>query len=184
MLNRITKALEGIVTDKQINLLGLTIEPDSPSRVLVCACNGMEQKKFDRQYSLLVGYICLALGGAPKAEQAVKLDELALPQAEDDLGKAAVWFSRACLSEVPRTVTMAVYNGFGALPGGYPQAEQRAARFLGAAAAQFMDCVRAVKWDEDDSGNSTGPVPGSKVWRGLDLAALRGALLAACREEP
>ena len=176
-----TKIFEGIVTDVELDLLGLKILPDG-DHVLVCAGEDMDQKRFSRQTSLLNGYICLALGGLPNRENPVELKPLAIPAEETELGKAAVWFAMACASEDPRRVTMAVYNGFGAL-GGYERVEEHAANYLGEGAQAFLDGVKAAQWDEDDVGNSTGPEPGIEVWRKLELPALRTGLLKACRAE-
>lgn len=182
MLNQMMKTLEGIVAGQEMEALGLKIVPDGADHVQVLAGADMDQKKFSRQVSLLDGYVCLALGGAPDAASPAKLEELALPAQENEMGKAAVWFAMACRSEEARRVTMAVYNGFGAL-GGYEQVEQYAAKYLGEGAQAFLDGVKAAKWDEDDAGNATGPEPGIEVWKKLDLKALRAGLLAACRAE-
>ena len=182
MTNQMNKTFEGIVTDAELNLLGLKIIPGGADHMVVCAGEDMDQKRFSRQTSLLNGYICLALGGLPNKETPVALQTLAIPAEETDGGKAAVWFAMACGNEDVRMVTMAVYNGFGAL-GGYEQVEQYAEKYLGEGAQAFLDGVKAAKWDEDDAGNTTGPEPGIEVWRKLDLSALRTGLLSACRAE-
>ena len=182
MTNQMNKTFEGIVTDVELSLLGLKVLPGGTDHMVVCAGENMEQKQFSRQTSLLDGYICLALGGLPNKEAPVALQTLSIPAEETEGGKAAVWFAMACRSEEARRVTMAVYNGFGAL-GGYEQMEQYAAKYLGESAQAFLDGVKAAKWDEDDAGNSTGPEPGIEVWRKLDLSALRAGLLSACRAE-
>lgn len=183
MLNQMKKTFEGIVTAREMEILGLKVQPDGESQVMVCAGEGMELKRFSRQCSLLDGYICLALGGVPNAQQPAKLEEMNIPVEEDALGKAAVWYAMACRSEDAHKVTMAVYNGFGALPGGYEQVEQRAETCLGSWKERFQACVQAAKWDEDDTGNSNGPDPGIEVWRGLELNVLREGLLKAIRAE-
>ena len=182
MTNQMNKIFEGIVTGVELNLLGLQILPGGADHMVVCAGEDMEQSQFSRQTSLLDGYLCLALGGLPDKEYPVSLESLAIPAEETAGGKAAVWFAMACRSEDPRRVTMAVYNGFGAL-GGYEQMERYVAQYLGQSAQAFLDGVKAAKWDEDDAGNSTGPEPGIEVWRKLDLSALRAGLLNACRAE-
>lgn len=181
MLNQMGKMFEGIVAEGEMELLGLRIVPDCGTRVLVCAGEDMDARRFSRQCSLLDGYICLALGGVPSAAKPARLAELALPAREDELGKAAVWYAMACRSGDAHKVTMAVYNGFGALPGGYDRVDEKAAAYLGDWKDRFLTCVQAAKWDEDDSGNSTGPEPGIEVWKDLDLDALRGGLLKAIR---
>lgn len=183
MMNQMEKTFEGIVTEKEMELLGLKILPNGSDSVLVCAGEGMELKQFSRQCSLLDGYICLALGGVPNGEEPAGLEELAVPAQEDELGKAAAWYAMACRSEDPRRVVMAVYNGFGALKGGYEQGAQKAASCLGQWNERFQTCVQAAKWDEDDAGNSTGPEPTIEVWQGLELEALREGLLKAIRAE-
>lgn len=183
MLNQMEKIFEGIVAGKEMELLELKILPDGENQVKVCAGEGMEPKRFSRQCSLLDGYICLALGGVPDASKPAKLEELGVPAAETALGKAAVWYAMACRSEDAHKVTMAVYNGFGALSGGYDRVAQRAETYLGGWKDRFLTCVQAAKWDEDDSGNSNGPQPGIEVWQGLDLNVLRAGLRKAiCAE--
>lgn len=183
MLNQMEKTFEGIVAGTEMELLELKIVPNGDNQVLVCASEGMELKRFSRQCSLLDGYICLALGGAPSVQQPARLEELNVPAQEDGLGKAAVWYAMACRSEDAHKVTMAVYNGFGALSGGYEQVEQRAETYLGSWKERFQACVQAAKWDEDDAGNCTGPEPGIEVWKGLDLNVMREGLRRAIGAE-
>jgi hypothetical protein len=181
MQNPMRKTLEGITLEQETCLLGLKLIPGENGWAEAWAEEEQDQKQFSRQTKLLDGYICLALGQAPDASAAVRLEQLGVPAQENELGKAAVWFAMACRSEDAHTVTMAVYNGFGAL-GGYEKVGEYADRYLGEAAPAFRKGVEAAKWDEDDSGNSTGPQPGPEVWKQLDLAALRGGLLSACRD--
>ena len=170
------------MTDHPMELLGLKILPGGEGRVQVCAGADMDSKRFSRQCSLLTGYVCLALGGVPNPENPVRLEELAVPAQEDELGKPAVWFSRACRGNDPHGVTMAVYNGFGALKG-YEKVEELAGIWLGEQCAPFLAGVQAARWDEDDSGNANGPEPDPGVWKALDLDALRAGLLKAIRAQ-
>jgi len=181
MLEQMNRFFEGVVTDRVLELLELKLLPGGSDRVQVCVGPGMEPKRFSRQCSLLDGYICLALGGLPDPAHPADLTALSIPAREDELGKAAVWFAMACRSEDPHQVTMAVYNGFGALEGGYAQVAGLAERWLAEQCAPFLSAVQAARWDEDDAGNATGPEPGIDVWKALDLAALRAGLLNAIR---
>lgn len=175
MMNRMEKVYEGVAAEREQELLGLRIVPDSANGVKLCAGADMEQKNFSRQCSLLDGYVCLALGGVPDPERPAQLEELNIPAEENALGKAAFWYATACRSEDPHTVTMAVYNGAGALSG-FGQMEQWAEKYLGSWKARFLACVQAARWEQDDAGNSSGPEPTPEVWKGLELDVLRQGL--------
>ena len=178
-MHKFIKPLVGVTVDHNIGLLGLELLPNGVCGALAVAPHGMERKRFDRQCALLEGYICLALGRIPNSDSPVNLKELALPQEEDALGKAAVWFSMACRSKDPCEVIMAVYNGLGALPGGYSQVQCRATRFL-ESVPDFLSLVQAARLDED---NLMRPMPETTLLNAPDLNALRRGLLEACRAE-
>ena len=181
MLEQMNRFYEGVVTDRTLELLGLKVLSAGEDRVQLCAGAGLDAKGFSRQCKLLDGYVCLALGGVPDAARPAVLAELAIPGEENELGRAAVWYAMACRSEDPHGVTMAVYNGLGALEGGYPKVTELAQTWLGDQCAPFLAGVQAARWDEDDAGNATGPEPGVEVWKALDLDALRAGLLKAIR---
>lgn len=178
-MQKLVKPLVGVTVERPVSLLELELVPDGVCGVVAVAPHGMERKRFDRQCTLLEGYICLAIGQMPETAGPVKLDELMLPREEDELGKAAVWYSLACRNEDPREVIMAVYNGFGALPGGYPLVQCRAARFL-ESVPDFLSFVQAARLDED---NLMQPMPETTLLNAPDLNVLRRGLLEACQAE-
>lgn len=178
-MHKLAKPLVGVTVERPVSLLELELIPDSVCGVVAVAPHGMERKRFDRQCTLLEGYICLAIGQIPEAVGPIKLEVLAIPQEEDELGKAAVWYSMACRSEDPCEVIMAVYNGLGALPGGYPQVQCRAARFL-ESVPDFLSLVPAARLDEDSLMQL---LPETTLLNVLDLNALRRGLLEACQAE-
>lgn len=178
-MHKLVKPLVGVTVERPISLLELELVPDGVCGVVAVAPHGMERKQFDRQCALLEGYICLALGRIPDSDSPVKLEDLAIPQEEDELGEAAVWYSLACRNEDPCEVIMAVYNGFGALPGGYSQVQCRAARFLESVPG-FLSLVPAARLDED---SLMQPMPETALLNTVDLNTLRRGLLEACQAE-
>lgn len=177
------KALQGFGCKKPLFLYGVTVEPGQSGQALVRRLSGMERVRFERQYNVLLGYALLALGREPGPEELVALESLKLPQEEGRDALAAVWFSRACRSREPAGVVMAVYNGFGALPGGFPEGKRRAEQYLGPElSARFQAWVRGAKTEENDLAERTPQPVDRAFWSDVDPELLRGALRRACLE--
>ena len=170
------RALNGFVAEKAVACCGVTAVPGEPWAV-VQAAPGMDQKRYQRQYSVLRGYAVLALGRAPRAGERVELSALKLPGEERADAAAAVWFARACESADEAGTVMAIYQGFRALPGGQELME----RYLSSAVLeQFPQWVQAARGEENDLGEAS-PEPADRTfWAQVDREVLCCALRQAC----
>lgn len=183
MSEKMERVLAGISVQKETQCFGVILYPLSEESVSVRAPENMDRKRFERQYQVLRGYLCLALGGPLREDYPVPLAQLELPPEENGLAAAAVWLDRAFQTGEPHQAVMAVYNGFVALSGEHTETEDLARQYMGADAAQFLRLVRAAQWEEDDLGRSASPAPDPEIWRQADLELPRSALLAACRAQ-
>lgn len=177
------RELKGFGLKGKLRRYGLDLVPGPSGQALALRPEGMERRRFERQYNVLLGYALLALGRQPGPKESVELDALELPEEEGRDALAAVWFSRACLAGDEAGVVIAVYNGFGALPGGFPEGKRRAEQYLGtAAAARFQEWVREAKTEENDLAERTAQPAGRAFWSEVDPELLRRALRRACLE--
>ena len=178
------RRLIGISLKQPVIYYGLRIEPDGDEAVLICRPEEMGQRRFDRQCHVLMGYICLALGGLPEWWRIVPWEELALPPQEDWRAPAATWFEIACRQERPEMVAMAVYNGLGALKGSLLAGKEWLFGEIGPQMGERFETLLAwARRDEDDSGCVPAPLPPKGEWTEEELHCLRQALFKACRSE-
>lgn len=179
------KELTGFVLTEALTCCGLPLEPGENGRAMAGQPEGMDRQRFERQYNILLGYAAVALGRLPKPGEGVDLSRLEIPGQEGPDALAAVWFSRACQAEEPAQVVMAVYNGLGALPGGFEGVEDRVARRLGSeGAGRFLELVGAARQEENDLGERSPEPVGRAFWAQADPEALRDLLreeYRACR---
>lgn len=181
MEGRIMRELKGFTLTRPIFCCGLAVEPGENGQAVARPAAEMDRKRFERQYGILLGYACLALGRLPRDGERADLGGLELPEREGSEAAAAVWYARACQSESEAAAVIAVYNGLGALPGGYPQVQARAERYMGReGAGRFLEYVRAAKEEENDLGERSSEPRGRAFWAGADVRGARGALREAC----
>ena len=109
--------LKGAVLEAPLEWQGLP----SGSRtggVLVTGLEGTDQRRFQRQLTVLKGYAALAADR--QGERPLRLRQEDLPEREGPETLAAVWYGRAAEAEDQHGTLVACYNGFGALPGALP----------------------------------------------------------------
>ena len=94
---------------------GLRLAPGRGG-VLVTGLEGTDQRRFQRQLTVLKGYAALAADR--RGERPLRLRQEDLPEREGPETLAAVWYGRAAEAEDQHGTLVACYNGFGALPGG------------------------------------------------------------------
>lgn len=134
--------------------------------------SGVSEKRAARQTQLFQAYVALYAVkrlGLEKARlllddegDVIAVERLGLPMAEDEHALPATWFSRALLADSDRQRLMALYNAYGALPGGYTDVEHIVRSHLGQQeAAAFLEAVAAEQYDEGDLADQAAerPIP-------------------------
>ena len=175
-----SKMLNGFVVSQEVTLCGLRVKPHTPY-ALACGPEGMERKQFERQYNILRGYACLSRKGLPLAGEVVDLASLEIPETEGSDALAAVWFCRACEEQEGARAAMAVYNGFGALAGGFDRALALARRYMDAACAAVLEAlVASAKREENDLAERSSPPAPAVPCTQAELEQMRGGLCRAC----
>lgn len=92
-------------------------------------------------------------------EVSVLLEDVLLP-ASAQSGPSAVWFAQALAQPSPRRVFAALYNAFGALPGGYGELRRRLTPELDEQAlACFFAAVEQLHREEGDLAEEDEPLP-------------------------
>lgn len=175
-MERYERKLTGVVLDGPIQWLGLDLSPESDG-ILACA-QGMTQKEFDRTVALLKGYTAKA--AAKKAGKALTAEDLPAQEGEDAL--FWVWFDRFQRETDPSKRLMAGYNAFGALQGGFAQAQAAMERCLGRQLAEkLQEHIRTVRREEGDLAEKAQPYEKPASWSAEEWEALKQGLLMAGR---
>ena len=120
--------LKGAVLEAPLEWQGLRLAPGRGG-VLVTGLEGTDQRRFQRQLTVLKGYAALAADR--RGERPLRLRQEDLPEREGPETLAAVWYGRAAEAEDQHGTLVACYNGFGALPGGFAAVEESLARWAG-----------------------------------------------------
>ena len=118
--------LKGAVLEAPLEWQGLRLAPGRGG-VLVTGLEGTDQRRFQRQLTVLKGYAALAADR--RGERPLRLRQEDLPEREGPETLAAVWYGRAAEAEDQHGTLVACYNGFGALPGGFAAMEESLARW-------------------------------------------------------
>lgn len=158
-------------------ILELRLEPGEGG-ILVSAAGEMDSRRFQRQLSVLRGYLALARGGqVPETP----VDPAALPQEEGPDALMAVWYDRALRADSTRNGLMAAYNAFGALPGGYPAMERSLEKWLGRELGEkLMTYVNLARQEDDELEGLALELP---AWSQEELEAVKRGILAALKGE-
>lgn len=128
---------------------GMRIQPD-----------GLDEKLMQRQTAVVSGYIALyavrrlgahgaralLFGQGPR----LCLTQLGLPPREDHNALLAVWVYRALAARHTHDQVMALYNAYGALPGGYASVKASADKAAEGQGAILLAAVEALLRDEGD----------------------------------
>ena len=140
--------LKGAVLEAPLEWQGLRLAPGRGG-VLVTGLEGTDQRRFQRQLTVLKGYAALAADR--RGERPLRLRQEDLPEREGPETLAAVWYGRAAEAEDQHGTLVACYNGFGALPGGFAAVEESLARWAGRPLGEkLLDYVQAVRREEGD----------------------------------
>lgn len=167
--------LRGYSLKEGFSALELCLEPVEEG-ILVSAAAPMEEKRFQRQLSVLKGY--LAVAGAGKGNP---VSPSSLPQKEGPDALVAVWYERSLRADSTRSRLVAAYNAFGALPGGYPAVERSLEKWLGRELGEkLMTYVNLARQEDDELEGLVLELP---VWTGAELEAVERGILAALRGE-
>jgi antitoxin Phd len=121
----------------------------------------LSDKRAARQTQLFQAYVALYTAkrlGLDKARallrdqgETVAMEDLGLPSSENQHALLATWFSQALMATGNRERLMALYNAYGALPGGYADIENVIRNHLGPQEAKtFLDAIAAERYDEGD----------------------------------
>lgn len=134
----------------------------------------MEQKRFQRQVSILKGRLALLQAGRDPERPIAPGD---LPKEEGPGDLLAVWYQRAREADSLHSRLVASYNAFGALPGGYPAIEQNMERWLGAPLGEkLMAYVNLVRQEDDELDGRILELP---AWSQEELETVDRGILAA-----
>lgn len=165
--------LKGIVLKQELSFLNLKLEP-TPEGAAVSAPSSMEQKRFQRQVSILKGRLALLQAGRDPERPIAPGD---LPKEEGPGDLLAVWYQRAREADSLHSRLVASYNAFGALPGGYPAIEQNMERWLGAQLGEkLMSYVNLVRQEDDELDGRILELP---AWSQEELETVDRGILAA-----
>lgn len=149
--------------------------------VLVTGLEGTDQRRFQRQLTVLKGYAALAADR--RGERPLRLRQEDLPEREGPETLAAVWYGRAAEAEDQHGTLVACYNGFGALPGGFAAVEESLARWAGRPLGEkLLDYVQAVRREEGDLAEKAEPFQTLPSWTDRETGELLRALLRALCE--
>lgn len=172
--------LTGVMLASPITCLELRLEPTEGGAAVVPGSPRMEQKRFQRQAKVLNGY--LAVLRAERGEEILSLTPGMIPEEDGPEAIAAVWFASAERAEDLRGRLIALYNGFGSLPGGFPAVRENLKRWVNETAAEKLLCyVEIARREEDDSGTEEEPAV-LPVWSADEVEELEQGLLQAVRQ--
>ena len=105
--------LKGAVLEAPLEWQGLRLAPGRGG-VLVTGLEGTDQRRFQRQLTVLKGYAALAADR--RGERPLRLRQEDLPEREGPETLAAVWYGRAAEAEDQHGTLVACYNGRGTWP--------------------------------------------------------------------
>lgn len=166
--------LKGAVLEAPLEWQGLRLVPGRGG-VLVTGLEGTDQRRFQRQLTVLKGYAALAADR--RGERPLRLRQEDLPEREGPETLAAVWYGRAAEAEDQHGTLVACYNGFGALPGGFAAMEESLARWAGRPLGEkLLDYVQAVRREEGDLAEKAEPFQTCPAGR----TGRRGSCCARC----
>ncbi|MEI3121627.1 MAG: hypothetical protein V8S86_11780, partial [Eubacteriales bacterium] len=169
--------LKGAVLEAPLEWQGLRLAPGRGG-VLVTGLEGTDQRRFQRQLTVLKGYAALAADR--RGERTLRLRQEDLPEREGPETLAAVWSGRAAKAEDQHGTLVACYNGFGALPGGFAAVEESLARWAGRPLGEkLLDYVQAVRREEGDLAEKAEPFQTLPSWTDRETGELLRALLRA-----
>ena len=169
--------LNDAVMDTGVLWSGLRLTPEGGG-LWAEDTQGMEQKQFQRLITILKG--ALALAAARQRQRPVRLGREDLPDPQGPGILMLAWYGRKQQEGTLSGKLMACYNGFGALPGGFPRITENLEQWLGQSLAQkLQEYIRAVRREEGDLAEKAEPYQAPPVWSEPELAELDRALVRA-----
>lgn len=179
-MNKILICVDGVKLEHTIQWLGLILEPEG-NGIAVTFPMSMERKRRQRMVSILRGYLSLL-----KERNGAALFVLAEENLPRGIGKDAlfvVWFDRARHAERRDHFLRLCYNAFGALPGGYPMANDAMCRYIGPDLTEkYRVYLENCRRDEGDLVGCARSDNASLSWYKVELDAIYRGLIRAWEE--
>ena len=167
--------LKGAVLEAPLEWQGLRLAPGRGG-VLVTGLEGTDQRRFQRQLTVLKGYAALAADR--RGERPLRLRQ----KVASDITEPTYKYSIKEAEDQHGTL-VACYNGFGALPGGFAAVEESLARWAGRPLGEkLLDYVQAVRREEGDLAEKAEPFQTLPSWTDRETGELLRALLRALCE--
>lgn len=171
--------LKGAVLEAPLEWQGLRLVPGRGG-VLVTGLEGTDQRRFQRQLTVLKGYAALAADR--RGERPLRLRQEDLPEREGPETLAAVWYGRAAEAEDQHGTLVACYNGFGAAGGLCRCGGEPGTLGWAALGEKLLDYVQAVRREEGDLAEKAEPFQTLPSWTDRETGELLRALLRALCE--
>ena len=154
-----------LTTAQDADYYGLRVEQSGEGIKL--NTTGLTDELASRQTRLFQAYVAiyaskkLGLAGARSLlsdeGESVALETLRIPKQEDSKSLFAIWFCQVLLADSDRKRVIALYNAYGALPGGYKAVEEIISVNMDQKQAKaLIDTVNAERYDEGDLAEKAG----------------------------
>lgn len=149
--------------------------------VLVTGLEGTDQRRFQRQLTVLKGYAALAAGQAGGTPLRLRQEDL--PEREGPETLAAVWYGPGGGGGGPTRHPGGLLQRVRRPAGGFAAVEESLARWAGRPLGEkLLDYVQAVRREEGDLAEKAEPFQTLPSWTDRETGELLRALLRALCE--